>query len=221
MTIPAPVAEAAVNRPLEPKARRFFSDRNGQSLIESVIVVMVACFIFMGLFQLSQLFASHEFLNYSAARGVRARAVGFNDFMVWKTARLGAIPNAGKMISPEYNPPVPAWSTDTPADLWNAWLYGMQSATYSPQFAIERSRMPLYLGADWLGQLPPILDYEDWDTLEIGDPVLNSMAGTVSMTVRQFVPLRVPLHQMFITGDSVELSSHEITMENHSQIYLE
>lgn len=197
------------------------SSRSGQSLVESCVVIVVTCFIFMGLYQLSQLFAFHEFLNYSAARGARAATVGFNDFMVWKTARLGVIPNAGRMTAPGFESTTPWWNTETPRDTLESFHGSMVWMPGSPQFAVERSRMPLYLGAEWPGELDPILDYEDWDTVEIENPVGSSIAGTISMAVRQDVPLKIPLHEMFITGDSVEFESRDVVLENHSQIYLE
>lgn len=192
--------------------------RRGQSLIESCIVMGIMCFVFLGVFQLSQLFAAKEFLSYAAARGVRAKAVGFNHFMVWKTMRVGVIPNAGVMTSPGFQPPVPAWGTGTPAQLWNAWHTALSQTPSSAQGAVEQSRIPLYLGAEWNGQLQPILDYEDWDTVSIPDPV-EDLSGMVSVKVSQDYPLRVPMHTAFYAGDSIEMSG-EAGMENHHALYL-
>ena len=52
------------------------------------------CVIFMGIFQVSQLAVAREVLHHAAARGARARSVGFNAFMVQKSVRVAAIPNA-------------------------------------------------------------------------------------------------------------------------------
>ena len=65
-------------------------------------MVALVCLCFFGVFQISQLFASQEVLNYAAGRGARARTVGFNRFMVYKTIQVGAIPNAGRLVNPVY-----------------------------------------------------------------------------------------------------------------------
>lgn len=176
------------------------------------------CFVFLGVFQLSQIFAAKEFLSYSAARGVRAKTVGFNKFMVWKTMRVGVIPNAGTMTSPLFVPPTPTWGTGTPADLWATWLKALRETPPSAQGAVEQSRIPLYLGADWAGQLQPILDYSDWDTVSTPNPV-EELSGMVSARVSQDYPLRVPMHTAFYAGDSIELFG-EARMENHHSLYL-
>jgi len=73
----------------------------GQALIESCIVIGLICLLLMGLFQLVQLFMAQEIMDYAAGRGARAKAVGFNDFMVAKTVCIGAIANAGALTFPE------------------------------------------------------------------------------------------------------------------------
>ena len=76
--------------------------RAGQSLVESCLVIGLTCLLFFGLLQISQLFAAREVLYHAAARGARAKTVGFNRWMVTKAVRVGAIPNAGRMLVPEY-----------------------------------------------------------------------------------------------------------------------
>jgi len=179
----------------------------------------VMCLIFLGLFQLSQLFAAKEILQYSASRGARARTVGFNNFMVWKTARLGSIANAGLMTSPGFVHDSSSWGIATPAQLWNSWFRAMRETPASEQFAVENSRMPLYLGAQWAGELDPILDYKDWDTLNIDSPVENDFASMLTMKVSQKFPLRLPLHGAFYADDSVDLEA-KATLENNYPLYL-
>jgi hypothetical protein len=166
----------------------------GQSLIESCIVIGLMCLVFLCVFQLSQLFAAKEFLNYTAARGVRAKSVGFNAFMVRKTMRVAVIPNVGAMTSPE------------------------SGKTASDQAAIEKAQIPLYLGAESENQLQPILDYKDWDSVSIPDPDEDD-SGLVSVKVSQTYPLRIPMHNAFYDGDDVELTG-EAQMENHHPLYL-
>ncbi|MEI6516529.1 MAG: TadE family protein [bacterium] len=171
------------------------SSRSGQALIESCLVVALICLVFFGVFQLSQLFASQEVLDYAAGRGARARTVGFNDFMVKKTIRVGAIPNAGRLINPGY--------------------VGGPSAAY----ALESARIPLYLGAEDSGRLRPILDYDAWDTIT-NAPSYSMGDGTLRQGVQQNVPLRFPFHRAFYNADSVPLEG-EIILDEHYTLYME
>ena len=134
----------------------------GQTLLETCIVMMLLCLIFFGLIQLSQLSASKEILDYAASCGARARSVGFNDFMVGKVVRVAAIPNAGRLLTPEViHPANPAALSRTPGA---AWDYALAAQPASPQFPVESHAIPLYLGGDSWGRLPAILDYEYWNS---------------------------------------------------------
>jgi hypothetical protein len=177
-------------------ATRAWGSRSGQSLIESCLVLVIVCIVFFWVFQISQLFAAQEILHYAAARGARAKVVGFNQFMVRKTVRVGAIPNAGQLMNPA-TPGGPA-----------------------AQHAVEAARIPLYLGGENEGQLPSILDYEDWDT--IGSPRSSDKGdGTLELSIRQNVTLlRYPLHHLYYAGDSIEMEGAS-TLDNHAILYLD
>lgn len=169
--------------------------RSGQGLIESCLVVALVCLIFFGIFQISQLFAAQEILDYAAGRGARARSVGFNHFMVFKTIRVGAIANAGRLVNPAYQ--------GGPAQ----------------EHAIETARIPLYLGGENGGMLNSILSYEAWDTLSVGS--FTSLAdGSLQETVTQDVPLKYPFHKAFYAADSVALGGTN-TMDQHYTLYLD
>ncbi len=178
--------------------RRSTVSRSGQSLIESCLVLIIVCIAFFGVFQISQLFARQEVLHYAAARGARASVVGFNRFMVFKTIRVGSIPNAGRLINPvhEKGPAV--------------------------QQTLEAARIPLYMGAEDFGDLDPILKYEDWGTPQ--DVHLLSTAalvdGTLRLKIRQEVPLRYPFHRTFYAADSVDMTG-ESCLDNHYTLYLD
>lgn len=193
--------------------------RSGQSLIESCIVLALACVLFFGVLQLSQIIAAKEFLDYSAGRGARARTVGLNQFMTWKTARVGTIPNAGKMISPAFSRTAGSLVLDTPDRLWGTWRYLLSQSPLSEQYVVEESRIPLYLGSEWQGQLRGILDYQDWDTVHIASPAEDDFAGTVRVTVEQDYPLRFPFHTAFYADDAVPLAGR-CEIENHYPLYL-
>jgi hypothetical protein len=169
--------------------------RSGQGLIESCIVMAVVCLIFFCVFQISQLFAAQEVLDYAAGRGARARTVGFNRFMVYKTIRVGAIPNAGLLVNPAHQ--------GGPAQ----------------DHAMEVARIPLYLGAQNYLQLKAILDYRDWDSIHGG--VSTSLGnGTLMMRVNQdYYLTNNPLHRAFYSGDYVPLSGTN-TLDEHYSLYM-
>lgn len=219
----APVAEATERRhpsniQTELKETNTCESRSGQSIIESCIVMGIMCLVLLGVLQLSQLFAAKEILNYAASRGARAKAVGFNEFMVWKTMRVGVIPNAGVISSPEIERAASSLAIDTPTALWESWNSVFRETPASTQGETEQSRIPLYLGSDSRNQLQPILDYEDWDTVSVDDPTEDE-SGMVSATTSQDYPLRIPMHTAFYAGDNIELTGGA-RMENHHSLYL-
>lgn len=154
----------------------------------------LVCLCFFGVFQISQLFAAQEVLNYAAGRGARARTVGFNRFMVYKTIRVGSIPNAGRLVNPVY------------------------AGGPSQEYALESARIPLYLGGENMGQLQAILDYDAWDTVHAGGS-FSVGDGTLRQTVDQDVPLRYPFHRAFYDADSISLRGQN-DLDEHFPLYL-
>jgi len=192
----------------------------GQALIESCLVIMIVCIILFSALQLSQLYAAREIATYAAGRAARAETVGFNRFMVYKTYRVGAIPNAGVMTTPVLAGPGSSaaginWSVGNGLALWNTALAG---APVAPMSAIENARIPLYMGAEEWGYLPAILDYADWDTLtysSVRNPTLVSAELSQSYSLTHF-----PLHRLYYAADTVPLTG-ECEIENHASLYLE
>jgi hypothetical protein len=179
----------------KPNAERETTLATGQSLIESCIVMAVLCLLFMGMFQVSQLFMAQEILNFASARGARAKSVGFNSFMVRKTVRVGTIANAGRMLVPDVE--------GGPAQ----------------QRAIERSRIPLYLGSERHVRLSSILDYEDWADIT-HSWVEQTEPSILTFRVFQRFPLRYPFHRTFHASDSVDMRG-EVRIDNHYPLYLD
>ena len=173
----------------------------------------------MGLFQVSQIFAAREVLYHAAARGARAKTVGFNRWMVEKASRVAAIPNAGKMVVPDIDLADITLQEKVaglkPGDLWS-WVMG--TTPTSPQFNIERARIPEYMGSETRAQAKFILDYTDWDSVDyvispFADPILHVKA-------RQEYPLRIPLHRIFYAADTLNLEG-EAYIDNHYPLYIE
>lgn len=201
--------------------------RNGQSLIESCFVIALIGLIFMGLFQISQLFGAWEVLQHAAARGARAKTVGFNWWMVEKAIRVASIPNAGNMLEPEVDTvdlnlrQLMAAATH-PGALWDD---AVDSASGSPQYAIERARIPDYMAAATHSQAHYILDYEDWDTVRSGHAGALLMPGaalsdSLRVSVEQHYPMVAPMHRVFYGADSVGLVGVS-ELENHYPLYID
>lgn len=156
----------------------------------------LVCLVFFSVFQMARVFAAQEVLDYAAGRGARARTVGFNRFMVYKTIRVGAIPNAGVLLNPAHQ--------GGPAQ----------------DHAVEVARIPLYLGAENYGRLPAILDYDGWGAIR-GGFNMSLGNGTLMMTVDQDYSLaNNPLHRAFYAGDSIPLSATN-TLDEHYSLYID
>jgi len=199
---------------------------SGQSLIETCITVILLFFVFFAVLQISLLFAAREVISHAAIRAARAKTVGFNHWMVTKVARVAAIPNAGKMLQPEYenvNPLLRSIAeTATPGEAWDITLTANPS---SQQYNIERSRIPEYLYAFNLPRASYILDYENWDTIHYhvsGTGILpdGTYSPEITVKISQSYPLWAPMHRAFYNDDQVNISA-ECTMENHYALYLE
>ncbi|MGQ9662154.1 MAG: hypothetical protein ACUVWX_07435 [Kiritimatiellia bacterium] len=190
----------------------------GQALIESCIAVALICIVFFGLFQLSQLAVGREVLHHAAARAARARTVGFNRWMVTKCARVALIPNAGKMLEPQTDfapsPLLDMVLNLKPGELWDEAL---RSYPTSPQYEIERVRIPEYLASRNPGRAAATLDYEDWDHIAVQD---ITDATKIHSRARQEYPLRIPLHRAFYATDDVTLEG-ESHIENHYSLYID
>jgi len=202
----------------------FAARRAGQSLVETALALALLCVAFFGFLQVARLSAAQAVVTWAAAAAARARQVGLNDFMVRKVIRVAAIPNAGRMLTP--TPPATSgaarWGAARPGALWDAALRG---GGVSPQFAVEQSRIPLYLGAARQGELNAILDYEDWETVR-GDWRRRG-ADELSVRVTQDFPLKYPLHRAFYAADDVRINAaaaeddYEIRRELHYPLYLQ
>lgn len=116
--------------------------RSGQTAVETLLAVIAITFIFLFLFRLSHMLTGKILAEHAAMRVARARAVGFNDFMCVKTARVAVIPAAGKRLWPE-DDDITAGS--------------------------EINRVRTYLESPDEGRANGLLQYEGWQTLHV-DP---------------------------------------------------
>ena len=74
--------------------------RRGQAMVETLLAVLVITGLFLALFKLSHMLTGKIMLEHAAMRVARARAVGMNEFMCLKTARVAVIPVAGERLKP-------------------------------------------------------------------------------------------------------------------------
>lgn len=178
------------------------------------------CLIFMGLLQISHLFAAREILHHAAARAARARTVGFNQFMVNKAARVAAIPVAGKMLEPAFvNEDMTLRNmiaTLKPGALWSAAL---EAQPVSAQYNLERARIPEYLASENGARALHILDYSNWDSIAVSDST-TILDPVIHINARLDYPLWAPMHRTFYAADTVELTG-ESYLENHYPLYID
>ena len=115
----------------------------GQAMIETVLAVLVISFLFVTLFKLSHMLMGKIMLEHAAMRVARARAVGMNEFMCIKAARIAVIPVAGERLKPGKG--------DERQDMSEAALARM------------------YMRTPDSGYADGLLRYKDWDRLAL-DP---------------------------------------------------
>ena len=74
--------------------------RSGQAMLETLLAVLVITALFLAMFKLSHMLTGKIMLEHAAMRVARARAVGMNEFMCLKAARVAVIPVAGERLKP-------------------------------------------------------------------------------------------------------------------------
>lgn len=197
-------------------------NRTGAALIEASLVMAMMCLVLFGALQISRLYAAREILDYASINAARASAVGFNEFMVHKVVRASAIPNAGRMRTPEIGMTADRFLLDSarrPGAIWDEALRAQ--APTSPRLIVERQRIPFFLGAEHAGMLMAILDYEDWGS--ISHSVDHPGRDIVRVRVRQRMLLSLPFSGAFADGGYVALSAGDTgaRMARHANLYLE
>ena len=123
-------------------ARVASAGRPGQAMVETVLAVVFLSFAFLALFRLSHLLTGKILMEHAAMRVARARAVGFNDFMCRKAARVAVIPVAGTRTWPD-------------------------EAGESLSAAEELGRISDYLASEDEARARGILDYANWGDLRV------------------------------------------------------
>ena len=115
--------------------------RRGQAMVETLLAVLVITGLFLALFKLSHMLTGKIMLEHAAMRVARARAVGMNEFMCLKTARVAVIPVAGERLKPGKD--------DERKDMSESALARMYMRTPDSSYA------------------DGLLRYKDWDNLSL------------------------------------------------------
>lgn len=200
----------------------------GQAIIESMVVVLFACFLFLAIFQISQAFAAKSIMSHAAARGARARAVGFNRFQVAKVIDLAAIPVSGKRLQPAtagMNLYLRQLISGKVGDVWDAAL---ANTSTSGSGGVEQSLLPIYMSCVNTERADYILDYANWvrlsRTISDGNPIrvdvsigLPAVIGNEELLEGQFID--VGQRAGYAKGILTVHAQAEI--EAHAPLYLE
>lgn len=127
-------------------------------MLETVLAVLFITVIFLMVFQVAHMVTSKILLDHAAARAARAKAVGFNDWMCLKSARVAMIPVAGARM----------WPQDGLKD--------------------EASLVPIYMTTENEAMADGILEYERWRTMgfSIKAGIGSDVESSVSIEVPRF-----------------------------------
>lgn len=173
-------------------------------MIETVVVMFFLCLVFFWLYEFAELLTTHTVLDYAAARAARARAVGFNDFMVTKTVRVASMSMAGKC--------------------YNTIEDGGSGEEQELSTGALISRMGSYLECENESQTRGILDFALWDYSRLGWDC--SEAGGASSDIIMRVWQKRPLYSSGDPRDNdiedrLYTVRGEAQIESHYSFYLQ
>jgi hypothetical protein len=201
-------------------------------MVESVFVIVMICLCLFAVFQYANLFSAKLVLEHAAARAARARTVGFNQFMVEKSARVAAIPASGTRLAPPPAGIAPAISAALKTgNIGRLWSIALSANVRSPGAILEVNRVPDYMDSVNHPSGAHILDYELWDALsvDIDEPMRlgGSSGSTLTVSLRQRHPLLIALDAL-AEGRLRGAEEHEgvtlggaYTIESHYPLYME
>lgn len=211
--------------------------KRGAALIESSLVIMMLCLILFGMLQVSYLIGARDVVSYASVGVARSAAVGMDDFMLYKAARMFTIPTAGPMSTPEI-----ATGVDPSGNsMGQTWDNAVERNPGSEQYWQERYLIPFYLGAEDPAEARAVLNYDNWEqsATRVQAPEIvgsEAEAAILDVPVRQYVPLALPFSRawwpfnMFALYRSSGAYNGQVVphadmresagMENHALYYL-
>jgi hypothetical protein len=207
--------------------------RSGQAMIESLIAIILICLIFFGAMQMSQMFAAREILYHVAARGARAKTVGFNQWMVRKAIYVASIPVAGAMVTPQLDPRDQAIIDAIEASkgsgaLVDPWLAVMSGRLVpsSAKYQIERALIPEFMWSDNFYRARAVLSYDAWENNlirhNISDVPLGQMENPPPLRITVWMNYTnwLPMKSTYYSGETVRMEGRN-TLENHYLVYID
>ncbi len=171
----------------------FPSRKAGQAMVETTLALILLCLVFFVVYEYAHLLVAHTVLDYAAARAARARAVGFNDFMVTKTVRVATLATAGQCLVED----------DAGEQLSTGALV---------------SRMGTYLACESEADVRAVLDFELWNSARLGWSCADLGGESFALTVWQRRPLYGEDDETDATLYSLEGRAE---IEDHAGFYLQ
>ncbi len=174
--------------------------KRGQATVESIIVLIAILIVFLTVLNLGDYVRARILVENAAIKCARARAVGYNDFMLRKIARLATMPVAGECKI--------------------AGDDGSPRLSYGERY----SRISSYLMSDYEAQADAILDFEHWRE---GNTSVEASVGNAAATatVTQRRPRLFDI-SLLVGGDRPDDDARDsvsatATVESHYPFYLQ
>ena len=197
----------------------------GAAIVESMISMMIILLILFGLLQLFQLSLAKVAADYAAFRAARSAAVGFNDTLASREARIKAIPASGQMTNP----------------IRSSSYFGSNKSL----FHFEKTAIERYMkGTQYL-------EYEHWNSKknihdnyhcpyygrerakdDAGCKCISSSGASAVCEITRTLdavkatfnfknyPLNIPLHDAFLREDGITVGE-TVSLTNYSSSFLE
>ena len=200
--------------------RRAAINRAGQAMIESVVVILALSLVFFCAAQYSDVLRTKLLLGHAAARAARARAVGMNEYMAEKSARVALIPVSGKRLVPSGSD-IGADAAPTYAErAGDAISAALRAPAGSAAEYAELWRVPAYLASRDESYARGILDYELWGRTRI-EPG-GGQSPRIRSRVSQLRPAFPGLSRLLGLEENRENRlDGAAEIENHAALYLE
>ena len=205
---------------------RLKKKERGSAIIECMIAMLLMLLVLFGLLQLFQLSAARAVSDYSSFRAARSSAVGFNEYLVDREARVKSIPVSGDLIYPLKKDIGDNEYARFAAEkvMIEEYMDGTRKLEYEYWFGADPVRHNNYkcpdYGDDIVSGTCPVCGVTGAknSSLSVSDSILNER---VKVTFRfNSYPFRMPMYKAFMNSDSMDITS-ETELANHASAFLE
>jgi hypothetical protein len=136
--------------------KRAGRDAKGQTIAESLMCSMIIMIILVGLLQVFHIGVAKLLTDYSAFRTARSSCVGFADYLLDRSSRVGAIGASGKMLesqtSNDFSSPMAQFAAEE--FMIPEYISGNRWLKYEYWFGENTYDSPYYYAYDTTGQNP-------------------------------------------------------------------